>query len=144
MTPSLYPALSRPLNPPSSWSFTVSSVYSGMTSPTQANMSDGNLTTTSWGSNSDSPSYIRLTLASAAYVTTAVIAPNNASGWGATYINGRLLQYSTDNGASWTTLATIGGVSATAISVTVGMVVTDIRIVSSGAAFTSVGDFYVA
>lgn len=89
-----------------------SSVYSGVTAATSANMKD-NDTTTGTGTDTAATSWIRGDLGAATTITAITVAGGIVSGWGAvsTYLNGALLQSASSTGGPWTTRATISGVT---------------------------------
>jgi YD repeat-containing protein len=96
--------------------FTASSSYSsfGYTGLTTANgMRDGQFlaNNTIHGTNSEADAWIKADLGAVKTVTSIKVAPANAAAagsWGASYLSGATVQYSTDN-ASWTTSTTISG-----------------------------------
>lgn len=88
-----------------------SSVYSGMTAGTIADMRDGS-PTTGTATNTDATAFIRLDLGEEKTVSMVATAGGSLTGWGgvATYINGCVLEYSTDD-STWVPLAVVSGAS---------------------------------
>lgn len=130
------------------WTFTVSSVYPGYTNPpTKAGLSNGVNTvagTDSFASaNGSGVSYITADFGEVCFVTNAFLmcVSSTTLGWGETYTNGRLLQISSD-GTSWTTVATISGVTNTnTVTIPVNSNCRYIRVYNSNG-YVTVGDFY--
>lgn len=93
--------------------FTQSSIYSGVTGATTTNMRDS-IFTTGTGTNTGGSQWIKADLGSAETVGRVRVAGGSISGWGAvaSYLNGRALQYSTDD-SIWTTVTSISGASNT-------------------------------
>ena len=85
-----------------------SSTWSSLTA-TISNMADTNYATGGF-TNTNNPSWIKLDLGSNKTVGKVRTAGGNLSGWGPVkdFLNGRVLQYST-NDADWTTAVTISG-----------------------------------
>ena len=102
-------------NGPTSWAFTYSSKYDTADVPTQANMSDAN-SYTFWANNAEANAFLQAdfgsvkTLTSISYRAIPVDAP--PGGWGASFTDGKTLQYSED-GSVWTNVLTISASSTT-------------------------------
>lgn len=90
--------------------FSQSSAYSGITA-TATNMRDG-LGSTGGGTNATADEWIQADLGSSYSIGRVALAAGDIPVWGpvAPYLNGALLQYSTD-GSSWTTVLTVSGVA---------------------------------
>lgn len=86
-----------------------SSVFDGLSAATIANMRDGDHTTGT-GTTSTGTSFIRLDLGEPKTVSLVVVAGGNLAGWGgvASYLNGRMLEYSNDD-SNWTPILMISG-----------------------------------
>lgn len=132
-----------------SWTFSVSSVFSGYTDPpTQAGMSDGinnQSGVNGWGSASTGAQWIKADFGISVYITAAkimclsIVAPG---GWGATYTNGNELQGSNNN-TDWTAIATISGLTdSNTITVNVNANYRYLRIYGDGDSYTACGDFW--
>lgn len=128
---------------PISWTFTYSSLWSAITAPTQATMSD-ETSTTYWGNAStETNPFLRADFG--APITLSYIrflAAPSAASWGPTYTNGADLQWSLD-GTTWTTLTTISGASETVMSTFVlvnPVMARYVRLYKSGASFLACGD----
>jgi F5/8 type C domain len=89
-----------------------SSAFSAGLTATTTNMRDGINTT--GAATQNGVQWIKVDLGAAKNVARIAVAGGTLSGWGgvAAFLNGRLIQYSTDN-ATWTTVATIAGVNDT-------------------------------
>lgn len=89
------------------------SVYGSLTA-TAANMRDGNFTT-GGATHANGNPWIKADLGAARTVNKIRLAGGNMSGWGAVsaYLNGRNLQYST-NDSDWTTFVSVSGASDSA------------------------------
>lgn len=93
---------------PSSWS--QSSIYGGLAA-TVTNMRDDNTGATATGAATNSGTeWIKADLGAAETITKITLGGGTLSGWGsvATYLNGALVQSSTDN-TNWTTQFTVTG-----------------------------------
>ena len=89
-----------------------SSAFSAPLTATATNMRDG-ISTTGAATNNGAQ-WIKVDLGTAKNISRVAVAGGNFTGWGgvAIYLNGRTIQYSTDN-ITWTTVATISGVNDT-------------------------------
>ena len=131
----------------SSWTFSVSSVFSGYTDPpTQAGMSDGinnQSGVNGWGSSGFSGEWIKADFGSSVYIAAAKImclAIAAPGGWGATNTNGTELQGSNNN-TDWTAIATISGLTdSNTITVSVNANYRYLRIYGDG--YIGCGDFW--
>lgn len=101
----------------SSWTFSVSSVFSGYTDPpTKAGMSDGINNqdgVSGWGSSTAAGQWIKADFGTSVYITAAKIMCLSTAapgGWGVVYTNGMELQGSNNN-TDWTAIATISGLT---------------------------------
>ena len=94
---------------PTNWTFTSADWTYGLQNPTKAQMSDGNTSSTYFGSGSLG-GWLRADFGDVVFVSTAVIASATeaSESWGVAYTNGAQIQVSID-GSSWTTLATCSG-----------------------------------
>lgn len=94
---------------PTNWTFTSANWGYGLQNPTKAQMSDGNTSSTYFGSLSGT-SWLRADFGDVVFVSTAVIASATeaSESWVVAYTNGAQIQVSID-GSSWTTLATCSG-----------------------------------
>lgn len=94
---------------PTNWTFTSADWAYGLQNPTKAQMSDGNTSSTYWGSWGGT-AWLRADFGDVVFVSTAVIASatETSEGWDVSYTNGAQIQVSS-NGSSWTTLATCSG-----------------------------------
>lgn len=94
---------------PTNWTFTSQNRWYGLQNPTKAQMSDGNTSSTYWGSG-QGDSWLRADFGDVVYVSTAVIASATeaSESWDVSHTNGAQIQVSID-GSSWTTLATCSG-----------------------------------
>lgn len=94
---------------PTNWTFTSANWGYGLQNPTKAQMSDGNTSSTYFGSLSGT-SWLQADFGYVVFVSTAVIASvtETSEGWGVSHTNGAQIQVSSD-GTSWTTLATCSG-----------------------------------
>lgn len=98
---------------PTNWTFTSGRWAYGLQNPTKAQMSDGNTSSTYFGSDvssAGSPAWLRADFGYVVFVSTAVIASATeaSGGWDVDHTNGAKIQVSSD-GTSWTTLATCSG-----------------------------------
>ena len=94
---------------PTNWTFTSADWNYGLQNPTKAQMSDGNTSSTYFGSGSLG-GWLRADFGDVVFVSTAVIASATeaSESWGVAHTNGAQIQVSID-GSSWTTLATCSG-----------------------------------
>lgn len=129
---------------PTAWTFTYSSIYAGVTPPTQARMSDGN-SNTYWGSNSGA-NWLMADFGSPKLVSRVMLRAVPASapgGWGVNYLNGRVVQSADSPSGPWTNLLTISGTSETVTTthpLTTPVTAQYIRI--SGTGYTGASEFY--
>lgn len=98
---------------PATWTITQSSVYSGTTAATQANMHTNSGTyPAGCYTSSGSPAHMTAMFPVVAFVTAiklkACNEPAQNEGWNESYLNGATLQYTTD-GTTWTNVATVSG-----------------------------------
>lgn len=116
-------------------SFSQSSIYSGLSAASVANMSDG-LFAPFTATGAELVPFVRAHLAAPAFVNNVVLGPSTSDGgWGASYLNGAQLETSNNGGVNWSSVATLSGfATATSASVgtmqsyAIGAVVTDIRV----------------
>ena len=94
---------------PTNWTFTSADWNYGLQNPTKEQMSDGNTSSTYFGSGSFG-GWLRADFGDVVFVSTAVIASATEASeyWAVAYTNGAQIQVSID-GSSWTTLATCSG-----------------------------------
>lgn len=100
--------------------WTQSSVYSGLAA-TSGNMRDANSSSATGAAtgaatgNSLATEYVRADLGFARAVSRVTVGGGSLPTWGAIafYLNGALIQYSLDGSTSWTTVATVSGVTNT-------------------------------
>lgn len=94
--------------------------------------------------NNSGNEYVRATLSGLTYVTTVIIgASTNTDGWGAPYLNGRVLQMSSDDGANWTNVTTLSlFTNGSTQTITVNAWCTDLRIfLAASGQWLAVGEF---
>lgn len=93
--------------------FTQSSVYGAGLTATATNMRDG-LSNTGGATTASGNEWFRADLGVAKTIGRVAVAGGNLPGWGgvASYLNGRTIEWSND-GTTWTTVATISGVDDT-------------------------------
>lgn len=99
---------------PLAYTVSQSSVYGGVTSASYTNLTDSN-SSTGTGTNNDSLSWVQADLGSVALVSSVSVAGGSLGGWGgvAAYLNGGLIQVSSDASTWVTVVSSISGVSDT-------------------------------
>jgi hypothetical protein len=132
---------------PTSWVFSYNlGIYPGTSAPTQSGLRDGaaNSATSTWGSNIGYNNFLTADFGSVKTVSSITIGPIDAAygGWGWSYLNGALLQYSTDN-INWTNLTTINAATILrTTSYTVNINARYIRVIMAPYNWLGVGEFY--
>jgi hypothetical protein len=134
------------ISKPTTWIFSYNlGIYHGTSAPTQSGLRDGaaNSVTSIWGSNIGYNNFLTADFGSVKTVSSITIGPiDAASGWGWTYLNGAILQYSTDN-INWTNLTTINAATTLkTTSYTININARYIRVIMTSYHWLGVGEFY--
>jgi hypothetical protein len=90
--------------------YSQSSLYSGTTAASLANMTNGSFTDTATATNSSGSEWVKVDYGQLVRMEAAVIGTatsNIPGGWNRTYTEGRVVQVSTDD-STWTTVCNIG------------------------------------
>jgi len=97
--------------------YSQSSLYSGTTAATQANMTNGSFTDAATATNNDAVAFVKIDYGESVYINSVTIGTgtnNIPGGWSKDYTENRLVQTSTDD-STWTTLFNTGTFAADGI-----------------------------
>ena len=97
--------------------YSQSSLYSGTTAASLANMTNGSFTDAATATNADTVAFVKIDYGDAVYiisVTVGTATGNIPGGWDRTYTQGNLVQTSDDD-SNWTTLFTTPSFAADGI-----------------------------
>lgn len=134
---------------PTTWTFTVSNVYTGYTNPpTQAGLSDGVLNASGvqgWGAWGQVNNYIQADFGNPVFVSNVIVKPLIATApgsWGYGYSNGLQCQYSL-NGATYTPVRNVSLANDASVdTIPINAMCQYIRLVCGDSVYVAVGDFY--
>lgn len=138
-------------NGPESWTFSLSSVFSSYTghtgtqTKTSGGLADGVFSGTSSvaATNAGASEFIQADFGGVKNVSKIKISPipNSFDGWGPSYLNGRLLQKSTD-GSTWTTIQTItGATDGVLMTINASVNARYVRIATASSGYIGVSEF---
>jgi len=97
--------------------YTQSSVYSGTSAATNANMTDNSTANTGTATNADAPGWVRMDLGQLYVIGSVIVGTGTSSipgGWSYTYTENCNVQYSSD-ASTWTTAFNTGTFGANGI-----------------------------
>lgn len=123
--------------------YSQSSVYSGTTAASNANMTNGSISDTATATNNGATEWVQMDLGRVLQISTVVVGTATNSipgGWGKSYTENRNVQYSID-GSSWTTAFNTGTFASNGIyKFNVSFAARYIRLTAAG--YLAISEFY--